>query len=342
MDFEFSVEPLSSEAQARLAPRREILAWAAQKRIKAGRLTEALRLAQAEPTAADWRRFLDLLLLWLGAVFVAVGLIFFIAYNWQAMGRYAKFGLVEVALLAAVVCSRKLGLDGLSGKAALCVASLLVGALLALIGQTYQTGADPWQLFAGWALLILPWVIIGRLAALLLFWVGLVNLSLLLYLQTFPRAFGFIGLVFTTPTLLWSLFVLNTLVLCLWELAAQARVSWLSERWPLRALVVAGGGLITALAAWGILEFGSFSAAGPLVYLVCLAIAYAVYRRRVQDIFVLAGGVLSVILVVTTGLARLLLSHADAGGLLLIGLAAIGMSAAGGWWLKTIVQEQRS
>jgi uncharacterized membrane protein len=342
MGFEFSVEPPSPESQARLNPRREILSWAAQRRIQAGGLRAALRLAQAEPTVADWRRFLDLLLLWLGAIFVAVGLIFFIAYNWQAMGRYAKFGLVEVALLAAVACSWKLGLERLSGKAALCAASLLVGALLALIGQTYQTGADPWQLFAGWALLILPWVIIGRFAALLLSWVGLVNLSLLLYLQTFPRAFGFIGLLFTTQTILWSLFVLNTLILCLWELAAQSRVSWLSERWPLRVLAVASGGLITWLAVWAIFEFHSVGLAGLLVDLAWLIAVYVVYRRWARDVFVLAGGVLSAIIVVTAGLARLLIDHGDAGGLLVIGLVTIGMSAAGGWWLKEIAREERS
>ena len=31
-----------------------------------------------------------------------------------------------------------------------------IGALFAYFGQTYQTGADPWQLFALWAVLALP------------------------------------------------------------------------------------------------------------------------------------------------------------------------------------------
>ena len=33
---------------------------------------------------------------------------------------------------------------------------LITGGLFASIGQTYQTGADPWQLFALWAALGLP------------------------------------------------------------------------------------------------------------------------------------------------------------------------------------------
>ncbi len=51
----------------------------------------------------------------------------------------------------------RLGPECTPGKAALLLATLLLGVFLALFGQTYQTGADPWQLFANWALLILPW-----------------------------------------------------------------------------------------------------------------------------------------------------------------------------------------
>ena len=321
--------------------RKQILEWFQQGYLKKDSLAEALCLADAEPSPTDWRQFVDRLMLWLGSVFMASGVIFFFAFNWQEMGRYAKFGLVEFSLVATVAICWKLGFDRLSGKAALFAAALLVGALLALVGQTYQTGADPWQLFATWALMILPWVVVGRFGALLLFWVGLVNLSLLLYFQTFPRFFGLIGLLFSTENLLWSFFVFNTIVLCLWELAAQRRISWLSERWPLRVLAVASGGLITSLAVWAIFEFRTFDLAGLLVHFVWLTAAYLFYRHKFQDVFVLAGGVLSAIIVVTAGLSRLMLNHGDsAGSLLLIGLVVIGLSAAGGYWLKSIALEE--
>ena len=44
--------------------------------------------------------------------------------------------------------------------------SLLTGALLALSGQVYQTGADTFELFAWWAVLILPWVLVSRFSPL--------------------------------------------------------------------------------------------------------------------------------------------------------------------------------
>ena len=161
--------------------RKQLLQWTEQGHLHDGSLTDALRLVEAEPSPVDWRHFLDHLMLWFGAILVAAGVIFFFAFNWQEMGRYTKFGLVESLLLVAVAICWKLGLDRISGKAALLVATILIGALLALVGQTYQTGADPWQLFAVWSVMILPWVVIGRFGALLLLWVGLVNLSMLLY-----------------------------------------------------------------------------------------------------------------------------------------------------------------
>jgi uncharacterized membrane protein len=325
------------------ASRRQILEWARQGDLPERSLDEALRLAEAEPTLAQWTRFLDRLALWAGAIFLAVGVIFFFAFNWQELGRYAKFGLVELCLAGAVAAAWGLGLERLSGKAALCAATLLVGALLALVGQTYQTGADPWQLFAVWALMVIPWVVIGRFGALLFFWVALVNLALLLYFQTFPRFFGLLGLLFSTETLLWTFFILNTLILCLWEFAAQRQVVWLQERWPLRILAVASGALITCLAVWAIFEFRAYSYYNLLGYLLWLGAAYLVYRRMLLDIFVLAGAVLSVVIVVAAALGYALIDHGGAeGGLFVVGVAVIGLSALGGYWLKSLVQEARS
>ncbi len=325
------------------SPRKQILQWAKQGHLNEALLPEALCLAEAEPSPSDWRQFIDKLMLWFGSIFMAVGVIFFFAYNWQEMGRYAKFGLVEFCIVAAIAICWKLGLDRLSGKAALFAATILIGALLALVGQTYQTGADPWQLFAVWAAMILPWVVIGRFGALLLFWIGLINLSMFLYFQTFPRFFGVFGVLFGSEAMLWTFFIFNTAILCLWELAAQRQVSWLSERWPLRVLAVASGSLITTLVVWSIFEFRSFGVACPIGYLLWLAAAYFVYRHNYTDVFVLAGGVLSVIIVVTVLLAHSMFNHGgNAGSFLIIGLAVIGLSAVGGLWLKSIALEDKS
>ena len=319
--------------------RTEILEWVERGRLPAEALPAVLRLARITPGPADWRRFLSRLTLWLGTVFCAAAVIFFFAYNWQAMGRYAKFGLAEGLIIAAVFLAWRLGLERAGGKAALLAAALLVGALLALVGQTYQTGADTYELFAVWALAILPWVAVSCFGALWLLWIGLINLAALAYFQAFGIWFG---LVFGPEKQLWLLFALNTTALCVWEFAARRGVPWLREIWPVRILAVASGGALTALAVWAVLDSQRASIAHPLVYLTWMAAAYLAYRRWQLDLFVLAGAVLSIIIVVTTLLSNQLLKQSDGASFLFIGLVVIGLSALGGYWLKAVAREQRS
>jgi len=71
-----------------------------------------------------------------------------------------------------------------------------------------------------------------------------------------------------------------------------------------------------------------------------LACAYGLYRRRIPDLYVLAGASLSVIVVITAFLGKHLIGHDAAGASLFIGLVVIGLSAAAGWWLKQVAKEQ--
>jgi hypothetical protein len=70
-----------------------------------------------------------------------------------------------------------------------------------------------------------------------------------------------------------------------------------------------------------------------------MAAAYAAYRHWTRDLFVLAGGVLSITVVVATFLGKHM-KFDHAGSLLFIGLVVIGISAAGGWWLKQVANEE--
>lgn len=211
--------------------RGEIMMWVEEGHLTADALPKAFRIAGTLPGPVMWRLFLDGLALWMGAVFLAASVIFFFAYNWKELGHFARFGIVELLLAAAILASWRLGLERMSGKAALLLATLLVGALLALIGQTYQTGADPWELFATWALFALPWVAVSRFSPLWLLLLALVNLAVSLYYHAFT---GFFGLLFGRETLWWTLAGVNSAALIIWELAASLGVTWLAERWAPR------------------------------------------------------------------------------------------------------------
>jgi len=316
-----------------------LLEWAEQSRIDPERLTEAMRVSDVLPSADDWRGFLDTLLLWLGALLTASGVVFFFAYNWDDLGRFTRFALVEGLLLVALLGVWRLGIDRLSGKIALMVAAVFVGVLLALVGQTYQTGADTYELFAVWCVLILPWTLIARFDGLWVFWLFLLNVAVIIYYDTFG---GIFGVVFGVEQMLWLLFLINTTALLVWEfLVSRGHSSRRSIRWMTRLLATVSCGLITALAIFGIFSDSQWlSLLGPIIWLVWMVCAYLWYRTVVLDVYVLAIAVLSAVAVVNVVLARILfdgvLEHS--GGLLVMSLSVIGLSSFGAFWLRGVVK----
>lgn len=140
------------------------------------------------PSPRSWQVFIDTTALIIGVVALVLSLVFFIAYNWFHMGKLGKFALVEGALVIAIIVYAYLAYTRqfkFIQQLLLLIASIITGSLLALFGQVYQTGADTWQLFFSWGLLIIPWVIIARLPALWLLWLGLANAFITSYFDTF-------------------------------------------------------------------------------------------------------------------------------------------------------------
>lgn len=318
-----------------MSPRSDILEWGERGFIASHDVQRALRVGGALPGAADWRRFVEHLLLWLGLVLVASGVGFFVAYNWQELGRFERLALVQGLVVAALAVVGWQGLDRPAGRAALLGAALLVGALLALVGQIYQTGADTFELFAAWGVAILPWALLGRLPALWLLWLAIANLALVLYYTTFH---GLLGVLFGPERLLWVLFALNTAALGIWEALARLGVDGLAGRWAPRLIAAGSGGLVTALALWGIVDPAETRGWGVPAWLLWIGAAYLIYRRTLRDVFVLAVGVSSVIVVVTTFLVWRAELH-EAGGFLVVSLVVIGLSAAGARWLRAVAAE---
>ena len=329
-----------------ISPRSRIIELVEQGTIPAEKIEEALSAVDAIPDDTAWRTFLDNLLLWLGALALAFAILFFIAYNWNEIGRFAKFGLVEMAMVLAVLAYWKLGERRVAGEVSLLAATMLLGVLLGLHYQTYQTGADAWQLFMKWVLLMLPWALIGRFAAIWIVWVTLINLSIVLYYRAFHSVGGF---VFSSDeVVLWLLFSFNALALVVWELSARYW-RWLAERWAIRLLAMGAGTSITSLVIIRVMEtqyraFDLFSILlwvdlfSVLIWTVCLLGLYVAYRRIWPDLFMLAGGCLSVIVVVVVFcVTRMPLS---AGGLFLILAVLVSALGAGATiWLRDVYRE---
>jgi hypothetical protein len=128
-----------------------LLGWAESGALTSEELGRAGAQAPLAPSPAHWRHAADRLLAFAGILLLATGLVFFFAYNWDDLHRYAKLGLAWSAMAACGVAALFVQPGSIAYRAALLgVAAVATGVLLALIGQTYQTGADLWELFAAW------------------------------------------------------------------------------------------------------------------------------------------------------------------------------------------------
>lgn len=144
-------------------------------------LDAALRLVDGRADRAAWRTFADKLMLGVGIGLVVTGVVFFFAANWDAVSQSMRIGLALGAHVVAVVAAAVLGLHKPAGRAAAAGAALLVGPALLTYGQAYQTGADAWELFAGWAALAVPFAFIVRGTLLWAVVLGLMRASAFFY-----------------------------------------------------------------------------------------------------------------------------------------------------------------
>jgi uncharacterized membrane protein len=138
------IDGLETFSNRRASSRR--LLTGAQGRLDAADLSTAW--APTLPDRMDWRRWLDRALLILGTALLCAGVIVFFAFNWAALHKFyqvrAAGGVADPAGgLCLVAPDRRYGGSRRVGRA-----QIMSGVLMAVIGQTYQTGADAWQLFA--------------------------------------------------------------------------------------------------------------------------------------------------------------------------------------------------
>jgi len=316
--------------RATVAEQSQLRDWRRDGALDATADAAARKALGPAPDAALWRWFLDRLALWLGVALCAAGAICFIAANWEHLGKFTRLYGIQVLVIAAVATAARLGLARLGGQAALWLAMVLLGGLLALIGQTYQTGADTWELFTLWAALALPWAFAGRHAAIWLLWIAVANIALGLWADTM----GGPQLDDEHSLMLVGLFDLALFLG--WRFAAK--------RWP--EFGGDGGPRLLAAAALFCLSmpamesaFGHVSRFEPemSVWLAGVVVLIAAELRHRRDRAVLAMAVISSIAVSTVWLFQL---AADAFGRepaalwLLLAVAVLGEATAGAWWLR--------
>lgn len=317
------------------------MSWTVQQLGQLLKLAEAGGLSDAElrrvaehaplkPRREDWLRAADRLLTFGGALLLGVAVVFFFAYNWADLHRFAKLGLALAALAACCTAAWFSPLFGTVYRAALLGACVTTGALLALVGQTYQTGADVWELFLAWALLMWPFVLLSRSSASWGLWLLVANAALLRMLaQSAWPAFP-AGLYAAGPLLLVA--ALNLVVLLGFE--------WLAPRLlvnPQRHLQrLASAGVLGPLVTGGMVGWweGEFFVV-TLAFLATAAVATWTYYRLRRDLVILSLALFASIAFLTAALVRIL---PDELGFLLANLVAAfviaGSALAAGWVVR--------
>lgn len=139
----------------------------------------------------SWQRYLNLLFLLLTVGFLTSGVVTLIAANLDYFSDLAKiYGLqtlLVVTVILGIYCfireSRRQAKEKLKWNtySIFFVVSVLIGGLFALVGQTYQTGADVWQLFAVWTLCQLPFLLLFPNVASALLFAATANVAFYLF-----------------------------------------------------------------------------------------------------------------------------------------------------------------
>lgn len=276
------------------------------------------QLANFGATPPSLLRYLSFGMAVLAATLGGLGIVFWVAANWQSLPRFARCALLEALVVCTLLGAWRLP----AARLPLALLGFLAcGGLFACLGQIYQTGADPWQLFTLWAAVTLPLCLGVRHDALWVPWlmVALTGAQLFSEMQTGrwwwdAQLSPYSSLGSWLPAL---------------ALAALLRFTPRSITgtgpWPLRLSMIYAVISLTTLAVRHLFS----SAEGyPAFVLIVAVLAYGFSLRKMFDLFIFSALCLSFNVLVIGGLARTLF-HSAGYGTLVFSLVVIACAATG-------------
>lgn len=209
----------------------DILLLSRHSNISRAGLQQALEKAVYKDSNS-WKHFIRYGLMALGMGFAVAGIVFFFAYNWTDLSKFAKLGIVQGLLILSTVASIYPKISSRVRQIILTGAAVLVGVLFAVFGQVYQTGADAYDFFLAWTLFISLWVLISKYAPLTLLYVVLLHTTLILYSQQVAKDWSFVMIC----TLL---FLLNIGISLLIAVLKKYSPEWPTASWFSKIIALA-------------------------------------------------------------------------------------------------------
>lgn len=264
--------------------------------------------------ATAWKKFLQLLFITLGAGFTVAGIVFFFAYNWANLHKFAKMGIIQ-GLVIGMTCFVLFSKFNWQIKNIILTATAVtLGVLFAVFGQIYQTGANAYDFFFGWTAAITLWVLIASFPPLWLIYLMLVNTTFVLYAEQVATGLS-------ETWVINILFIFNTIVLIfslyLPIIYKEAKVpTWFTQFLALAVVTLATIGIAISIfepqmPEFSILFFATIGAYG-------LGVNYGFKEKR---IFYLAIIAFSIIIIIAAFIIKI---SEDIGAFFLITLFIVG------------------
>ncbi|SCM74849.1 Membrane protein-like protein [uncultured Desulfovibrio sp.] len=309
-------------------------------RISPSAWSQALDFCGFRPDGKAWLTYWRQVFLLGGVLFFLAGIICFIAWNWDDMQPFARMTLVGVIVASTGIGAVAVGPDSRSGQALLLACGVAMGPLLAVFGQTYQTGAELWELFRVWTVLLVALALAGRQTGLwFAAWLS-GNVFIALWLgRNLTSPFDAFSQLFAIPEWLVAI----ACAIFLWEWAAQRAVrkgaqNWLRSRWFPRLLFLDLAARTSCYLIEGIL--GSYRWADtwqlwlphqvvPYFAVALAGLAWWWYRKKEPDLFMLATllGAVAAVLLAVLAEAELFFDLGVVAAFLFWGLLVTGLTA---------------
>ena len=149
-------------------------------------------------------------------------------------------------------------------------------------------------------------------------------------------------MIFASRISVWCVTVVNACALIAWEAAVAWRAGWWSVRWAPRLLASAVGATLVFLAVQYLVGWWDKAGVEGLVgYLAFVVAMLWAYRVRSIDVFMLAGVVLSGIVVASVVFAKWVGPSSGMLAYLAIGVFIVACAGAGARWLRALPDDVR-
>ncbi|NML60705.1 DUF2157 domain-containing protein [Massilia sp. RP-1-19] len=250
----------------------------------------------------------------LSAFLGGTGIVFWIAANWDSFGRAGRFALLQGFFVVMCLGAARLP----QARAALAtVAFMTMGGLFAYFGQTYQTGADPWQLFATWSLLSLPLCFAVKSDALWTAWCWVTMTGISLWVAALSgHRWSFTRTSSVVHLSGWGL----ALATCGMLTPLVARVTG-AGKWSCRSAIALTMVMISLSGLIDLFDRGE-DILFPLALAIAATAAIVLIQPKRLDVFNLSAVGLCLDTLLIALLAKVLVDRNEIFGLLMLGLSA--------------------